>query len=157
VANQSAPIHVTPQANTHSLPTRFQEATPRKLSGQPLPTTTEIGFHFFSALEVWGFFLQSLISQTVLCVPLTVKWNRKWMLSQSSHNKCYRYPQRTELCGFEMVYDITLIYQQPKPSHGTTSAPAKRQVLKTKMDIWRDTLRKRHWMPPRPPPTGTVH
>jgi hypothetical protein len=42
----------------------------------------------------------------------------------------------------------------PKPSHGTTSAPAKQQALKTKMDIWRDTLRKRRWTPPRPPPLG---
>jgi len=40
----------------------------------------------------------------------------------------------------------------PKPSHGTTSAPAKQQALKTKRDIWRDTLRKRRWTPPRPPP-----
>jgi len=40
--------------------------------------------HFFSSVEVWVFFLQSLISQTVLCVPLTVKWNRKRMLSLSS-------------------------------------------------------------------------
>jgi len=69
-------------------------------------------FIFFSALKVWVFFLQSLISQTVLCVPLTVKWNRKRMLSLSSRNECYRYPQVTELCSFEMVYDITLIYQQ---------------------------------------------
>jgi len=45
----------------------------------------------------------------------------------------------------------------PKPSHWTTSAPAKQQGLKTKMDIWWDTLRKRRWTPPRPPPTGTAH
>ena len=29
----------------------------------------------------------------------------------------------------------------PQPSHGTTSAPAKQQALKTKMDIWWDTLK----------------
>jgi len=40
---------------------------------------------------------------------------------------------------------------------GTTSAPAKQQALKTKMDIGRYTLRKRRWTPPRPPPTGTAH
>jgi len=34
------------------------------------------------------------------------------MLSLSSCNECYRYPQVTELCSFEMVYDITLRYQQ---------------------------------------------
>jgi hypothetical protein len=45
----------------------------------------------------------------------------------------------------------------PQPSHGTTSAPAKQQALKTKMDIWWDTLKKRRWTPPRPPPTGTAH
>jgi len=45
----------------------------------------------------------------------------------------------------------------PKPSHGTTSAPTKQQVLKTKMDIWQDTLRKRRCTPRRPPPTGTAH
>jgi len=32
-----------------------------------------ISSFFFSALEVWVFFLQSLISQTVLCIPLTAK------------------------------------------------------------------------------------
>ena len=32
-----------------------------------------ISSFFFSSLEVRVFFLQSLISQTVLCVPLTVK------------------------------------------------------------------------------------
>jgi hypothetical protein len=45
----------------------------------------------------------------------------------------------------------------PKPSHWTTSAPAKQQALKMKMDIWWDTLRKRRWTSPRPPPTGTAH
>jgi len=40
----------------------------------------------------------------------------------------------------------------PKPTHGTTSAPAKQQALKKKMDIWRYTLRKRRWPPPRTPP-----
>jgi len=30
-------------------------------------------FIFFSALEFWVFFLQFLISQMVLCAPLTVK------------------------------------------------------------------------------------
>ena len=34
------------------------------------------------------------------------------MLSLSSHNECYCYPQVTKLCSFEMVYDITLIYQR---------------------------------------------
>jgi len=38
----------------------------------------------------------------------------------------------------------------PKPPHGTTSAPAKQQALKKKMDIWRDTLRKRRWTPKSP-------
>jgi len=32
-----------------------------------------ISSFLFSALDVWVFFLQSLISQTVLCVPLTVE------------------------------------------------------------------------------------
>jgi len=45
----------------------------------------------------------------------------------------------------------------PKPSHVTTSTPVKQQALKTKMDVCRDTLRKRRWTPPRPPPTGTAH
>jgi len=45
----------------------------------------------------------------------------------------------------------------PRPSHGTTSAPVKQQALKTKMDVGRDTLRKRRWTPPRPPPNGTAH
>jgi hypothetical protein len=48
----------------------------------------------------------------------------------------------------------TALYPHPKPSHGTTSAPAKQQALKTKMDIWRDTLRKRRRTSPRPPPMG---
>jgi len=34
------------------------------------------------------------------------------MLSLSSHYECYRHPQVTELCSFEIVCDITLIYQQ---------------------------------------------
>jgi len=29
--------------------------------------------HFFSPLEIWVYFLQSLIAQTALCVPLTRK------------------------------------------------------------------------------------
>jgi len=72
---------------------------------------TNYFFIFFSALEVWAFFLQSLISQTVLCVPLTVKWNRKQILSLS-RNECYHYPHITELCIIEMVNDITLLYEQ---------------------------------------------
>ena len=45
----------------------------------------------------------------------------------------------------------------PKPSYGNTNAPAKQQALKTKMDIWRDTLRKRRWKPPRALPNRTAH
>ena len=34
------------------------------------------------------------------------------MLSLSSRNECYCYRHITELCIIEMVYDITLKYQQ---------------------------------------------
>jgi len=41
-------------------------------------------FIFFSPLEIWVFFLQSLTTQMALCVSLTRKWNMKRMSSLSS-------------------------------------------------------------------------
>jgi hypothetical protein len=44
-----------------------------------------------------------------------------------------------------------------EPSHRTTSAPAGQKALKTKIGFRYDTLRKRRWVPPRPPPKATAH
>ena len=53
---------------------------------------------FFSLLEVWVFFLPSLIYASL------ERGNEIW-------NECYCYRHIAEACSFEMVYDITLIYQ----------------------------------------------
>ena len=71
----------------------------------------------------------------------------------------FRSPHPIRLHGFPRTdsypsHDPGLAPQLP---HGTTSAPAEQQAFKEKMDIWRDTLRKRRWMPPWPPPTETAH
>ena len=50
-------------------------------------------FIFFSALEVWVFFLQSLISQTVLCVPSNSEMKQETNVITII----------TYLCSFEMV------------------------------------------------------
>ena len=42
----------------------------------------------------------------------------------------------------------TTLDSHPKLPHGTNSAPTEQQAFKKKMDILRDTLRKRRWMPP---------
>jgi len=59
--------------------------------------------HFVSPLEVSAFFLKSLISQPALCISER---------GNEIRNECYRYGYISEVCSFEMVYDITLIYQQ---------------------------------------------
>ena len=63
----------------------------------------EIISSFFSALEFWVFFLQSLISQTVYA---SLKQRNE------AEDGCYRYRHVAELRSFEMVYDITIMYQR---------------------------------------------
>jgi hypothetical protein len=108
-------------------------------------------------IELWGCATKSNVAviqryQSRLLRTIT---NAPWYVSnQTLHSDLHISHVRTVFRERTATHHTGLA---PQPSHRTTSAPAKQQALKTKMDIWLDTLRKRRWTPPRLPPTGTAH
>jgi len=110
-------------------------------------------------IELWGCATKTNIAviqryQSKLLRTIT---NAPWYVSNQTLHSDLHTPHVRTVFRERTATHHTTPGLAPQPSHGTTSAPTKQQALKTKMDIWRDTLRQRCWTLPRPPPNGTAH